>query len=295
MNGNGNDTLKIIYDSLKAYVDDEIAKAQLGGSSVNLDDYALKTDLHNHSNKDNLDGITSDKITSWDNKSDFSGNYNDLSNRPTIPTKMSELDNDVEYAYQPNFTYKIVMISEGQSPSVSTTGVYPDLVITFYIPRGSSATTDGEAEKMYFGWIPFDQEAYDKQEAGQIVTTKTGFTTEDEIGANMTMEVIQYGIDNKSIAVLDAQTLGKTSTGAFNSEAKIVPAAAYLCVIYPKSKNYVVTIDNGIGDKVPFSDSLGLFPQNGTELVNPINGITYCQSGLYMTDSGELFLYVDEK
>ena len=49
------------------------------------DDYAKKTDLHSHENKTVLDGITSDKVTAWDNKSDFSGNYLDLNNKPTIP------------------------------------------------------------------------------------------------------------------------------------------------------------------------------------------------------------------
>ena len=40
---------------------------------------------HTHDNKSVLDGITSDKVTAWDNKSDFSGNYLDLNNKPTIP------------------------------------------------------------------------------------------------------------------------------------------------------------------------------------------------------------------
>ena len=40
---------------------------------------------HTHDNKTVLDGITSDKVTAWDNKSDFSGNYLDLNNKPTIP------------------------------------------------------------------------------------------------------------------------------------------------------------------------------------------------------------------
>lgn len=30
--------------------------------------------------------ITQEDITSWDNKSDFSGSYNDLTNKPNIPT-----------------------------------------------------------------------------------------------------------------------------------------------------------------------------------------------------------------
>lgn len=44
--------------------------------------------------------ITQANITSWNNKSDFSGDYNDLSNKPTIPTvptKVSAFTNDVGY------------------------------------------------------------------------------------------------------------------------------------------------------------------------------------------------------
>ncbi len=47
---------------------------------------ADKTELHSHSNKTILDGITSDKVTEWNNKSTFDGNYNSLTNKPTIPT-----------------------------------------------------------------------------------------------------------------------------------------------------------------------------------------------------------------
>lgn len=57
-----------------------------GGSNVDLSDYALKTDLHNHNNKSVLDNITSTKVSEWNNKSTFSGNYNDLTNKPTIPS-----------------------------------------------------------------------------------------------------------------------------------------------------------------------------------------------------------------
>ena len=41
---------------------------------------------HIHSNKTVLDGITSSKVTEWNNKSTFDGNYNSLTNKPTIPT-----------------------------------------------------------------------------------------------------------------------------------------------------------------------------------------------------------------
>lgn len=38
--------------------------------------------------------ITTTNIEDWNNKSEFSGSYNDLTNRPTIPSKTSELTND---------------------------------------------------------------------------------------------------------------------------------------------------------------------------------------------------------
>ena len=47
---------------------------------------ADKTELHSHTNKTVLDGITSTKVTEWNNKSNFDGNYNSLTNKPTIPT-----------------------------------------------------------------------------------------------------------------------------------------------------------------------------------------------------------------
>ena len=33
-----------------------------------------------------LDGITASKVSSWDNKSNFDGNYNSLTNKPNIPS-----------------------------------------------------------------------------------------------------------------------------------------------------------------------------------------------------------------
>lgn len=42
--------------------------------------------------------VTSAEKNTWNNKSDFSGNYNDLSNKPTIPSKTSDLTNDSDFA-----------------------------------------------------------------------------------------------------------------------------------------------------------------------------------------------------
>ena len=52
---------------------------------------------HTHNNMGVLNTITADKINQWDNKSDFDGNYNNLINKPPIPTEISDLINDVGY------------------------------------------------------------------------------------------------------------------------------------------------------------------------------------------------------
>lgn len=66
---------------------DAIAKTQqqheddinaLGDAFTELDKKS-----HTHANKDILDGITADKTAEWDGKSDFSGSYNDLTDKPT--------------------------------------------------------------------------------------------------------------------------------------------------------------------------------------------------------------------
>ena len=65
------------------------------------------SDVHSHDNKDVLDGIKLEDIAKWDAKSDFSGSYLDLSDLPTIPTKVSQLDNDVPYASEAYVLNKI--------------------------------------------------------------------------------------------------------------------------------------------------------------------------------------------
>lgn len=64
--------------------------------------------IHTHNNKALLDTLNNDRLSSWDNKSNFSGSYNDLTNKPTIPSvdglateayvdgAISELSNDLQ-------------------------------------------------------------------------------------------------------------------------------------------------------------------------------------------------------
>ena len=73
-------------ENMEEYVDNAIENVEINGMY-----------LHTHNNKSALDDITSEKINEWDNKSDFSGNYNDLANKPNVPTKISQLTNDSNF------------------------------------------------------------------------------------------------------------------------------------------------------------------------------------------------------
>ena len=80
----------------EGYVKEQIEKAELEGVDIDLSDYAKKTDLHTHNNKLVLDSVTSKKINEWNNKSDFSGDYNDLTNKPNVENLVSK-ENMEEY------------------------------------------------------------------------------------------------------------------------------------------------------------------------------------------------------
>ena len=65
-----------------------------------ISNLAKKSELHSHSNKTLIDGITQTNIDNWNAKSNFSGNYNDLTNKPsipTVPTNVSAFANDKGY------------------------------------------------------------------------------------------------------------------------------------------------------------------------------------------------------
>lgn len=51
--------------------------------------------------------VTDIEKQTWNNKSDFSGSYNDLTDKPTIPSKLSELTNDSGYAKKSEVTQDI--------------------------------------------------------------------------------------------------------------------------------------------------------------------------------------------
>ena len=50
-------------------------------------------------------GIAATDITDWNNKSDFSGSYTDLTDKPSIPTKTSDLQNDSNFVSDASYVH----------------------------------------------------------------------------------------------------------------------------------------------------------------------------------------------
>lgn len=86
---NGSKITKILVNGVEQTINEK---------SVDLD-VPTNSEFNTHVNNSNIH-ITSEERTKWNNKSDFSGSYNDLSNKPTIPTvptKVSAFTNDAGY------------------------------------------------------------------------------------------------------------------------------------------------------------------------------------------------------
>lgn len=191
---------------------------------------------------------------------------------------LSEYAKKTEVPAQPNFTYQINMVASDQQPSVTTTGTYPDLIITFNIPQGTGGGTEGSDKpvdtgtpRMWYGWIPYDE------------TGAAGFSTPEEIGTGMTKTVIQFGLNNGTLIEDDPH--GFSSKQSLGS----VPENAFICCIVPVASNIVSYLDNA-GEKLHFGTldpGIYICPAEGLEITNPIDGVYYKLYG-FMSSTGSL-------
>ena len=81
----------------------------------------VRFSTHQHTNKEILDILTNSKIEEWNNKSEFSGDYNDLTNRPAAldsitPSKIASWDNKSEFSGDYNdLTNKPDIVDDGSN------------------------------------------------------------------------------------------------------------------------------------------------------------------------------------
>ena len=116
---------------------------------------------HGHDNKSILDSITSTKVNNWDKaythsqSLHFSGNYNDLTNKPTIPSNTSDLTNDSGFATETYVGNAIANAQLGSGGEVDLSGY-----VTKEIGNASQITfSDGQTfqEKLDTGILKGDR------------------------------------------------------------------------------------------------------------------------------------------
>lgn len=94
------ETGSIIVDSELSDTSENPVQNKVVNAAIN--DKASASDLNSHIGNSTMH-ITAEERTAWNSKSDFSGDYNDLANKPTIPTvptNVSAFANDAGYLTQ---------------------------------------------------------------------------------------------------------------------------------------------------------------------------------------------------
>lgn len=257
---------------------------KVGSSSGNIDlsDYALKSEIPTvptkvsqlQNDKGYLTNVPSEYVTEAElNTKGYltQQDINNKANKSDIPTKTSQLTNDSNFAVQPNFTFAINMIASTEQPSVTTTGVYPNLVITFNIPQGTTSSGGNEpsvAEKtIYYGRLSI------AEVGGRVVQYSA-----------ITDTMIKNGT---TVTKITPQTLGKTSLGKQSTTAE----GDYAIIAVPKNEGYVVTKDNGIGGKMIFNKEVA--GANG-DVILTIDGNEYVLYGEMFISPIEMYIYIDK-
>ena len=233
-------------------MNEAIANVSSGGS-VDLSGYATKDELNTKANISDVPTAIETYVTT---------------HRDELKGDTGAAGRDGTNAVNPNFTIGTVTTLEpNESPTVTLSGTYPNLVLNFGIPRGAGQTVD-TTEYMYYGRLSIEDVG------GRVIPY-------NNITENMILKGVTDGKLTKSIPhTLKKESLGLASTTAVGD---------YQIVIVPASKNYTVTKDNGLGGKMEFDEETS--GANGIDII--INTIACKLYGEILIAQGEKFIYVD--
>ena len=180
-------------------------------------------------------------------------------------------------AVNPNFTIgTVTTLPSGSDATVTLTGIYPNLVLNFGIPRGADGSGGGTEE-------PVDTTPY--MYYGRLSFQDVGGTNSVIPYSQITEAMINKGVNDGKLTKEAPKTMGKTSMGEFAETAEF----DYIVIVVPASKDYAVTKDNGIGGKVGWAeDTAGA---NGMDIT--INNVACKLYGEMLVSQGQYFIYVD--
>lgn len=135
----------------------------------------LSSDYVDDTNKTNK-FVTSQEKETWNNKSDFGGSYNDLTNKPNIPTKTSDLINDSGFI--DNTADNLMNYTKTTNLSaVATSGSYNDLSNKPSIP---TVPTNVSAFVNDAGYLTAHQDISGKEDKTNKVTSISASSTDTQ-------------------------------------------------------------------------------------------------------------------
>ena len=147
----------------------------LGLQSALSSSNKLSSDYVDDTNKTNRFVTTQEKET-WNNKSDFSGSYNDLTNKPNIPTKTSDLINNSGFI--DNTANNLMNYTKTTDLSaVATSGSYNDLSDKPSIP---TVPTNVSAFNNDAGYLTAHQNISGKEDKTNKVTSISSSSTDTQ-------------------------------------------------------------------------------------------------------------------
>ena len=180
--------------------DDTALIEKVEGIEYSLDDKADKTELHTHANKDVLDGITSDKVTSWDSKAteafvtnaiaqaQLNGSDVDLSGLATVEQLNEKADANHKHVISDITDYEAPDLSgyalKTEVPDVSNfvekeegkglfSGSYNDLTNKPSIPSVDGLVSEDALNEVLLDYVKTDElpDSYDDTELSNRVKT----------------------------------------------------------------------------------------------------------------------------
>lgn len=174
--------------------------------------------------------VTSAEKTTWNNKSDFSGDYNDLTNKPTIPTvptNISDFTNDAGYITNADITGKadtsaVTAISDSLTGKVDTTAITTSI---------TSGSTDSEipSAKAVFDAIPTGGTGGMDDDMEKLISSSLNDLNDRKIDASEVMTKYQRKGDyatNTALALkansADVMTLTKSEENEFVAASALV-------------------------------------------------------------------------
>ena len=145
--------------------------------------------------------VTDSEKQTWNNKSNFSGNYNDLTSRPTIPTKLSQLSSDTTHrtvtdTEKETWNNKMDELS-AQKITLTTSGWTQGSDDRYYQTKSVSGVTSSTPVV----WVDCDLSTSDTDAKIEILTAWAGPSANEVKQGSGTLTFYSYEVPTINIPV----------------------------------------------------------------------------------------------